>query len=515
MKRKKYMIITILAALVLGLAGAAVWFLLSVPPGEEWISYGSEELIASIDLQLEGFDMDRLAADQTNFVQEQDVATLQQAVARGDLSYEELTAICLYRIKTLDQSRHGYNSVIGVAPDAIRQARDRDQTRKRMLDSGEAIPPLFGIPVMLKDNINTAGIPTSAGAVAFAGFIPDRDAELVRRLKEQGAVILGKNNLSEFAYFVSSVMPSGYSGRKGQTVNPFGPIKISPSGSSSGSAVAVTANLVPISIGTETAGSIAGPASANSVVGFKPTRGHISVEGIFPLIRAVDTPGPITKTVRDAALAYSCLSGEPAAGGLNASSLKGTKIGLVSYDYNDSAMVQQLKSSLEAAGAQVVFMPLNQEDVPVQSVIHLTFKQDFEDFAAKYGLPITRLEDLMAYNREDAKRRIKYGQDHLEAANAVQAPDASQIQESIRNAGNELNALLSEQGLDAIAFLNTSASTVVSAAGYPELTVPLGTNAKGVPQGATFAAGYGEDWKLLNLGFAFEQSVRGRMAPGR
>ena len=121
----------------------------------------------------------------------------------------------------------------------------------------------------------------------------------------------------------------------------------------------------------------------------------------------------------------------------------------------------------------------------------------------------------MAYNREDAKRRIKYGQDHLEAANAVQAPDASQIQESIRNAGNELNALLSEQGLDAIAFLNTSASTVVSAAGYPELTVPLGTNAKGVPQGATFAAGYGEDWKLLNLGFAFEQSVRGRMAPGR
>ena len=411
MKRKKYMIITILAALVLGLAGAAVWFLLSVPPGEEWISYGSEELIASIDLQLEGADVDRLAADQANFVQEKDVAALQQAVARGDLSYEELTAICLYRIKTLDQSRHGYNSVIGVAPDAIRQARDRDQTRKRMLDSGEAIPPLFGIPVMLKDNINTAGIPTSAGAVAFAGFIPDRDAELVRRLKEQGAVILGKNNLSEFAYFVSSVMPSGYSGRKGQTVNPFGPIKISPSGSSSGSAVAVTANLVPISIGTETAGSIAGPASANSVVGFKPTRGHISVEGIFPLIRAVDTPGPITKTVRDAALAYSCLSGEPAAGGLNASSLKGTKIGLVSYDYNDSAMVQQLKSSLEAAGAQVVFMPLNQEDVPVQSVIHLTFKQDFEDFAAKYGLPITRLEDLMAYNREDAKRRIKYGQD--------------------------------------------------------------------------------------------------------
>lgn len=510
---KKRIIIAVLSTLLLILAGAALWFQLSIPPGEEWIAYENKALVASIDRQLEGMNMERLAADYADLVPGRDVLALQQAVKRGALSYEDLTAICLYRIKTLDQGYHGYNSVIEVASDAILQARARDRERLERLERGEALPPLFGIPVMLKDNINTAGIPTSAGAVAFSGYIPAEDAGLVRMLKAQGAVILGKNNLSEFAYYVSSVMPSGYSGRKGQTVNPFGPLKISPSGSSSGSAVAVAAGLVPISIGTETAGSIAGPASAGSVVGFKPTRGRISAEGIFPLIRAVDTPGPITGTVQDAALAYGCLSGEPAVRKLDRSALNGAKIGLVSYDYNDKAMVETLKVNLEAAGAQVIFVPLSQEDVQVQNIIPLTFKQDFEDFATEYGLPITKLEDLIHYNTEDSKRRIKYGQDHLIAANAVHTPDPTQIQASIQNARNLLEAALSEHGLDAIAFLNTSASTVVSAAGFPQLTVPLGTDEKGVPQGATFTAGYGADWELLNLGYAFEQNARGRIAP--
>ncbi|MCC8027569.1 MAG: hypothetical protein LIP16_19975 [Clostridium sp.] len=515
MKKKRTILFGSFLALLILFAGALIWFRLSAPPGEEWISYGNEELIASIDRQLDGLDMERIMADKEALVLEQDVAALQQAAADGRLSYEELTAICLFRIKTLDQSRHGYNSVIEVAPDAIEQARSRDLERHKRQDAGQPLPPLLGIPVMLKDNINTAGIPTSAGAQAFAGFIPGEDAKLVSMLREQGAVILGKNNLSEFAYYVSSVMPSGYSGRKGQTVNPFRPLKISPSGSSSGSAVAVTAGLVPVSIGTETAGSIAGPAAANSVVGFKPTRGSISAEGVFPLIRAVDTPGPIAKTVGDAALAFSCLSGSPFPRELDPAALKGASIGLVSYEYNDSAMIQTLQSRLEEAGAQVFSVPLDQKDVQVQNIIRLTFKQDFEEFASRYGFPITRLEDLIEYNEKDADRRIKYGQDQLEDAALIQTPDPSQIQLSIHNAAHKLEEILSEYDLDAVVFLGTSASAAVSAAGFPELTVPLGMNAKGVPQGATFAAGYGEDWKLLNLGYAFEQSVRGRRAPGR
>lgn len=513
MRKSTKIIFSCMAAVLLVLAGGIYRIRQSAPPGEEWIAYQNEELIASIDRQLKGIDAAALTADKESMVLEQDIKALQRAVERADLTYEELTAICLYRIKTLDQNHHGCNSVMEVAPDAMEQARARDKARIERLAAGGELGPLFGIPVMLKDNINTAGIPTSAGAAAFARFIPAEDAGVVRDLRDQGAVILGKNNLSEFSYYVSSVMPSGYSGKKGQTVNPFGPLKISPSGSSSGSAVAVTANLVPLSIGTETAGSIVGPACANSVVGFKPTRGRLSAAGIFPLIGAVDTPGPITKTVQDAAIAYGALSGEPVPQELDSLALKGAAVGIVVYDYNDRAMVQNLRSALEAADARVMDVSPDRSDIQVQNIIELTFKRDFEQFAQQNGLPINTLEELILYNREDIGRRARYGQDQLEAANAVQVPDDTQIQASIQNAREEMDALLSGHDLDAIVFLNTSVSDMVSAAGYPELAVPLGTDAKGVPQGAVFAAEHGEDIKLLNLGYSFEKAVRGRLTP--
>lgn len=512
-KRGRNILLGSVLILMLVVGILLIYFKLSVPPGEEWIAYQSEELTASIDRQLDGIKIEELMAEKEKLVSEQSIEGLQLSVAQGDLSYEELTAIYLYRIKMLDQSHHGYNSVLAIAADAMAQARARDEARTKKMAADEKIPVLFGIPVMLKDNINTADMPTSAGAVAFSEFVPDEDAELVRQLREQGAVILGKNNLSEFAYYVSSIMPSGYSGAKGQTVNPFGPLKISPSGSSSGSAVAVTANLAPVSIGTETAGSIVGPSAVNSVVGFKPTRGSVSSDGIFPLIRAVDTPGPIAKTVRDAAVTYAALSGKAVPEELDASVLEGASIGLISYDYNDDAMVEMLRSALEQAGARVVAVTLDQRGIQVQNIIDQTFKQDFEEFAQRYGLPITKLEDLILFNKADVERRAKYGQDHLEAANAVEAPDNSLIQESIVKAQEQLDEIMSGQELDAIVFLNTTGSTTVSAAGYPELTVPLGMNDKGVPQGATFAAGQGEDLKLLNFGYAFEQTVQGRRRP--
>lgn len=513
LKMKNKVMIGCALVLLLVMGGIFVWVKISAPPGEEWIAYQNEALIASIDQQLEGMDMETLMADKERLVLERDIGELQLAVERGELSYEEITAIYLYRIRTLDQGYHGYNSVIEIAPDALKQARARDEARARRIAAGEKLPLLYGIPVMFKDNINTKDMPTSAGAAAFAEFIPDEDAELVHELREQECVILGKNNLSEFAYYVSSKMPSGYSGKKGQTVNPFGPLKISPSGSSSGSAVAVTANLVPVSIGTETAGSIVGPAAVNSVVGFKPSRESMPREGIFPLIRAVDTPGPITKTVRDAAIVYAALSGEAIPSELDRAALSRASVGLIVYDYNDEAAIQMLRSSLETAGARIVDVSMDQMDIQVQTIIERTFKRDFEEFAQHYGLPITRLEALIQFNREDIKRRAKYGQDNLEAANAIEVPDDTPIQSSIVNAQEKLDTLLSDMELDAIVFLNTTVSTTVSAAGYPELTVPLGVNNKGVPQGATFAAGRGEDIKLLNLGYAFEQTIQGRHVP--
>lgn len=491
---------------------ATILYIKSVaPPGEEWLAYQNEELTASIDRQLSGVDVEGLLADKEAAVVEKSVAELQAAVARGELTYGEITAVCLSRINTLDQSHHGYNSVAEIAPDAMEQARRCDL--ERVSYQGE-LPPLFGIPVLFKDNINTAGIPTSAGAVAFADFVPAEDAELVTALRAQGTVILGKNNMAEFAYFVSSVMPNGYSGNKGQTVNPFGPLKFSPSGSSSGSAVAVSANLVPLSIGTETAGSIAGPAAANSVVGFKPTRGSVSGEGIFPLIQEVDTPGPLAKTVEDAALAYAALSGQTLSSGLDAGALSGASIGLAVYDYDDEAFRLALKEKLVEAGAQVTEVRIDGEGVQVQNIISLTFKEDFEAFTRQYGLPITQLGELVAFNREDPKRRAQYGQDLLEEAEAVERPDRGPIKQSIENARTTLDRLFLAYDLDAVVFLGTAGSTEVSAAGYPQLTIPFGVNARGAPHGVTFAAGYGEDEKLLRIGYAFEQAAKGRVVPG-
>lgn len=227
MSRKRKIIGGILLLLFLCITGVFIYLKAVIPPGEEWLAYNSGKITADIDRQLEDLDIDTLISEKESLVLEKNIDELQQAVGQGKLTYEELAAICLYRIKTLDQSRHGYNSVTEVAADVLEQARACDTARSALLQSGIQFPPspLFGIPVLLKDNINTADIPTSAGAEAFSTFLPREDAALVRTLREQGAVILGKNNLSEFANYLSSVMPSGYSGKAGQTVNPFGPLE--------------------------------------------------------------------------------------------------------------------------------------------------------------------------------------------------------------------------------------------------------------------------------------------------
>lgn len=516
-KRRRLAGVIIFIIVVLAVGGFVI-FKSIIPPGEEWISYGNEELIASIDRQLEGMDMEQLAAEKEGYVVEKSIAQIQQSVAEGDLTYEELTAVCLYRIKVLDQKHHGYNSVVEVAPDAVEQARRRDRERSLAEAASEEgnVLPLYGIPVMFKDNINTAGIPTSAGAAAFADFIPAEDAEIVRVLREQGAVVLGKNNLSEFANYVSRVMPSGYSGKKGQTVNPFGPLKISPSGSSSGSAVAVTVSLTPVSIGTETSGSIVGPAAANSVVGFKPSRTTVPGDGIFPLIKEVDTAGPIAKSVEDAALVYGAIIKGTTEHEISPSwdedALQGAVIGLISYEYNDQEMVEKLRGELEAAGCQVLDIQMDLNSIQVQNVISRSFQEDFEAFTTEHGMPITKLKDLISFNEKDRKRRARYGQDLLEAA-VADAAGKEEILASIGEARKIMDVLLDEEGLDAIAFLNTTESTLAAAAGYPELTIPFGADRKGVPQGVTFAAGEGEDVKLLELGYAFEKSVNGRLTP--
>lgn len=497
------------AAVVLTITGIFTYVKMTAPPAEEWISYENEEVIKIIDEQLQGIDMERLVKEKETYITEKSISEIQQQVRDGAITYEEITAIYLYRIKKLDQKEKGYNSVVTINPGAMAEAREKDSNRKK---EGETVQSLYGIPVMLKDNINTKDMPVSSGVAAFSGFYAKEDAALVRTLKERGAILLGKNNMSEFAYYVSGIMPSGYSGSKGQTINPFGPLKLSASGSSSGSAVAVTANLTPVSIGTETDGSIVAPASANSVVGFKPSREEILSDGIMPLVREIDTAGPIAKNVADAAIAYKEITGADISLDFDKDALKGKKIGVVSYEYNDKELISQLKTKLENMGTELVDVELDASGVFIFNNIAMTFKSDFEDYAQKYNLPVKTLDGLLEYNREEPKRRIKYGQDLLEAAARVQAPDRKPIEESIRLAKTSLAALFDQYQLDAVVFLNSSGSTEPAAAGYPELSLPFGKKGN-APQGVTFAARYGEDAKLLNMGYSFEYHVQGRLVP--
>ncbi len=510
-KRKTAVIIlTVLILLALAALGTVLYIKKNAPPGEEWISYHNDEVIDMIDRQLEGLDAEKIVQEKEAYVIEKNIQEIQEAVKDEKLSYEELTAIYLYRIKTLDQCEKGYNSVIAVNPDAIAEARRKDEYRRQ---NPETASELYGIPVMLKDNINTADLPTSAGAAAFSDFYPSEDAGLVKALKDNGAIILGKNNLSEFAYYVSNIMPAGYSGSKGQTTNPFGPLKISPSGSSSGSAVAVTANLAPISIGTETDGSIAAPSAMNSVVGFKPSRGSLPGDGIFPLIKKLDAAGPIAKCVSDAAVAYNSMSGAGLSLNFDRDALNGRTIGLLSYEYNDRQMLSELKDQLQEAGAKVVEVDIDTAGISVFNNISLTFKEDFETYTQAFGFPVTSLESLLEYNREDPVRRIRYGQNLLEEAARIETADWSEIDKSIQKADEVLQNAFDEYRLDALVFLNSSGTTAPAAAGYPELTVPLGSDKKDTPQGATFAVRFGEDEKLLNLGYSFEYHTRGRLIP--
>ena len=477
-------------------------------PGEEWISYENDKVIESIDQQLRGMDMDRIMKEKEKYLVEKSIQDIQSSVKKGDLTYEELTAICLQRIKTLDQEKKGYNSVIVVNEHAVEEARKRD---KNYHENRKNVSSIYGIPVMLKDNINTADMPTSAGAEAFSNFYPSEDAELVKKLKENGAIILGKNNLSEFANYVSSIMPAGYSGRKGQTVNPFDPLKLSASGSSSGSAVAVTANLVPISIGTETDGSIVAPAAKNSVVGFKPTRDSISGEGIFPLIKKIDTDGPITKNVKDATIVYNAVADVQISLNFQKDALFGKRIGVLGYDYNDEEILSDLKKKLQESGADVVDVELNSEGILNSNTISHTFRKDFEEYAVAYHLPIKTLKGLLEYNQEEPKRRIKYGQDWLEEAEKAGLSDSNEIDQSIRKAKKELQSLFQEKRLDCIVFLNSTGSTYAAVSGYPELTIPFGADKKKVLQGVTFITLSGEEEKLLNLGYSFESYRKGRL----
>jgi amidase len=453
------------------------------------------------------------------------IPDLQARMADGTLTAVDLTEAYLARIRELEPK---LNSILFLDPAAVDQARASDERRR----GGGTLGPMDGIPMLLKDNIDTHDLPTTAGSRALLAANAIADAPLVRRLRDAGAVILGKTNLSEWANFRSTKPTSGWSAVGGQTSNPH-VLDRNPSGSSSGSAVAVAASLAQVSIGTETDGSIVSPGGVNGIVGLKPSLGVIDGGGIVPISHEPDTAGPFARHVVDAAITLSVLAGRDY--GPAEMSLRGKRIGVWTID-GIGDVWQQTLDTLGRAGAVLVDVPPADQDTIGDNewpALLAEFKRDLHAYlATRPGVPRT-LDELITFNGKDPIELSKFGQELFEQAQA--APPTSdptyrqQRATATKLARGYIDGLITGEGLDAIiAPTNAPAwlidyavgdveavgsSSPAAVAGYPNITVPAGF-VGALPVGVSFMAEKNADARLLALAAAFERVADARRAPG-
>jgi len=465
------------------------------------------------------------------------IAQLQAELQSGRLTSEALTRFYLRRIARLDRKGPALHTVIALNPHALAQARALDRERRDHGSRG----PLFGIPILVKDNVETADpLPTTAGSLALARNLTGQDAPIIARLRAAGAIILGKTNLSEWANFRSDRSISGWSAMGGLVKNPFA-LDRSACGSSSGSAAAVAAGLTAAAVGTETDGSITCPASMNGVVGLKPTLNRLPATRIVPIAHSQDTPGPLTRTVADAALLFDIMAGEEPQP-VTAASLKGVRLGVLRFAPGTEPEVDpvyaQALARLQAAGAVLVEVSLPDE-APIDHaegvVLNTEFRADLNAYLAHAPAAVTSrtLADLIAFNAAHPAETVLFGQEiflRAEATKGLDDPDyKTALADSKRLAGPEgIDKLIADHQLDALIAPTAGAAwridlingdhspgsftTYPAVAGYPHLSVPMG-QVHGAPLGLSFIAGAGQEARLLALGEAFEATGPGFVAP--
>ncbi len=478
---------------------------------------------------------------------------LQARMASGEETSRSITQKSLDRIAQRDGR---LRSVLETNPDALAQADALDRERK----AGKVRGPLHGVPVLLKDNIATKDrMHTTAGSLALMEATVPADAFLVGRLREAGAVLLGKTQLSEWANFRSTHSSSGWSGRGGQCRNPYA-LDRSPSGSSSGSGVAVASNLCAVAVGTETDGSIVSPSAASALVGVKPTVGLVSRSGIVPISHSQDTAGPMARTVRDAALLLEVLAGrdpsDPATGAkgarfdvrytaaLDRGALKGARIGVprpkyFGYHPATDALAEEAIKLLKSEGAIIVdpapIATAAKIDEPEMEVLLYEFKADLEAYLSKLGGPGPRtMKALIEWNQAHADAEMPlFGQElffDAEKKGPLTTPAYRKAREAcIRLARKEgIDAVMDKHKLDALVaptqgpawlidwvngdYSSGGCSTAAAVAGYPHVTVPMG-QVRGLPVGLSF---FGRAWsesRLLALAYAYEQATHARKPP--
>lgn len=473
-------------------------------------------------------------------------------MAAGTLTSHALTQAYLDRIARIDDDGPRLGAVIEISPAALADADALDAERK----AGTVRGPLHGIPVLIKDNIDSAGMVNSAGSLALADNRPATDAFIVARLRAAGAVILGKTNLSEWANFRSTRSTSGWSSRGGQTKNPYA-LDRNPCGSSSGTGSAIAASLGAIGVGTETDGSIICPASVSGLVGLKPTVGLVSRRGIIPISVSQDTAGPMSRSVGDAALLLNALAGVdpqdpagPAAEGkiardylaaLDAAALKGKRFGVLrqamGYHPDVDASITAAIATLKAQGAEVVDVKVPTYDQWSNAELELMlyeFKDGLNAYLKASASPHGSLEALIAWNTANAAKAMPFfGQEIFEQAQAKgplsEAAYAKARDTARRLAGRDgLLAVLTREKLDALIAPSMSPAWptdhvlgdhflgagygMAAVAGTPSLTIPIG-DTHGLPLGLTFMGRAYSEAQLLGFGYALEQATKARKAP--
>ena len=483
---------------------------------------------------------------------EASVAGLHDELQRGELRSEDLVEWYIRRVEAIDSSGPQLNSMIEINPDALRIARSLDAEWKTSGPRG----PLHGIPVVLKANIDTADqMHTSAGSLAMADHAPPADAFVVKRLRDAGAVILGKSNLSEWANFRSSQSSSGWSSVGGQTKNPYDTAR-SPCGSSSGSAVAVAANLTVLAVGTETDGSVVCPAGVNGIVGIKPTLGLVSRSGIIPIAHSQDTAGPMARSVRDAAMLLTAMTGidadDPAtanaeihhdySSNLTADGLRERRVGIIRSYYGAGsnpgvdAILESSVAVLEKQGATIVdnieYEVANMHDAEYEVLLY-EFRADLNSYLEKSNAPVQSLADLIAFNEGHATTAMPiFGQDILLAAEEkgpLTTPEYLEALETSRRlARAAIDGAMDQHDLDAIVAptngpawmidhvngdnFGIGSASLAAISGYPSITVPAG-QVFGLPIGISFIGKAWNEKQLIEIAYAFEQATGARFAP--
>lgn len=493
------------------------------------------------------------AAIPATWLEEMTISQLQQGYRDGKYTIRQVVADYLIRIEAIDNTGPELNSIIYVNPEAIQIAEELDKE----LAEGKSRGPLHGVPVLLKDNIDTHDkMANTGGSRALMKSYPPKDSQVAAKLRAAGAVIIGKANLSEWANFRSDNSSSGWSGVGGQTKNPY-VLDRNPCGSSSGSGAAVSANLCMLAIGTETNGSIVCPSNNNGIVGLKPTVGLISRSGIIPISFTQDTPGPMGRTVEDVAIALGSLTGvdpgdsktlasegkseEDYSVYLKKDGLKGKRIGLMKDDMGFSikvdTLIRQAVACLKAQGAEVIEVgtPRGGTGGASYQVLLYEFKDGINKYLASLGgkAPVKNLAELIEFNKKDTVELRWFDQKIFETAQAKGGLDSKEYKEALKKIlkatrENGIDKLMDENKLDALMSPTGSPawktdmilgdhftggnSSLAAIAGYPSITVPAGFIHE-LPVGVSF---FGRAWSepvLIEIAYAFEQASKHRRAP--